>query len=460
MPRLWEKGYELDRLVEEFTVGSDFLLDRELLVADCAGSVAHLRMLGKIGILTPTECRDLESELRSIARLAADGEFEIRREDEDCHSAIENHLTARIGEAGKKIHTGRSRNDQVSTALRLLERSYLIEFSSSLLELLRSLTEFARRERLTPMPGRTHLQIAMPSSVGLWLMGFAEQLADQLVVADAVYSLIDRSPLGSSAGYGVPLPIDREYSAEAMGFSGVQNNVVAVAAGRGEIEAWLLSVIEHVCLVLSRFAQDLILFSLPEIGYFSMHDSMTTGSSLMPQKKNPDILELMRARSSTVSSCTSQVTSILRSLPSGYNRDLQETKEPTLKGMRIGLQTVRIARLALDNVVVHPDRLEAGFRPEIFATDAALELVANGVSFRDAYRTIADDLTMLEKRDPAESLHKRAHTGTPAHLGIEAFESRLDSEDHTLARRSERVRSALLDLLGSDIPIYSPLLRA
>ena len=454
MAKLWEKGYQLDELVEEFTTGSDNLLDLELVVADCVGSIAHARMLESIGILTSGERGDLERVLRDISVEANAGSFEIRREDEDCHTSIEQYLIRELGEVGKKVHTGRSRNDQILTALRLVERSFLLEYRFALVDLIRSFIRVAEREQFTPMPGRTHLQIAMPSSVGLWAGGYAEQLFDQLSMIPPIYALVDRSPLGSSAGYGVPLPIDRQLTANLMGFSRVQNNVVAVASGRGEVEGWILSVIEHTSLTLSRLAQDLILFSLPEIGYFSLPDELCTGSSIMPQKKNPDILELMRARSATVSSYTQAISSIIRSLPSGYNRDLQETKEPTLRGMRIGLQINRIASKTMESLKVNRERLEAGFSSEIYATDEVFDLVGSGVSFREAYRTVAADLSRLESRNPEETIRKRTHIGSTGNLGLDLIRSDLDSAEAETIDRTRGVDAAIFELLGSEISLY------
>ncbi len=454
MAKLWAKGYDLDKLIEEFTVGVDYRLDREIAVADCMGSVAHARMLETIGILTPGERGALEDELRRYAVEAVEGKFRISRDEEDCHSAIENRLTAALGETGKKIHTGRSRNDQVLTALRLVERSFLLHWVDAMVSLVRCLSDFAERERYSPMPGRTHLQPAMPSSVGLWAAAYSGRLVDQLVVADAVYALIDRSPLGSAAGYGVPLPIDRELTARLMGFSEVHTNVIAAANSRGELDAWLLSLLDHTGLILSRFAEDIILFSLPEFGFFSLPPELCSGSSIMPQKRNPDALELMRARSATLSGYASQVGSVVRSLPGGYNRDLQETKEPVLRGMRGGLLMVRVAERIVARLAVDRDRLAAAFTPEIFATDAAFELVAKGASFRDAYREVAQRLDELSDRDPVQMLKRRTHAGTATHHDFDAALGRAMSLSERFDERRERVRRAVVDLLGDELPVY------
>lgn len=457
MAKLWAKGYDLDELIEAFTVGIDYRLDRELVVADCMGSIAHARMLESIGILTPDELKNLETSLRAYAVEGASGAFPIARDEEDCHTAIENRLTSEHGDAGKKIHTCRSRNDQVLTALRLVERSFLLRYRAESCRLIRSLLALAREHRLTPMPGRTHLQVAMPSSVGLWASALAEQFLDQLVIADSVLTLVDRCPLGSAAGYGVPLPIDREMTARLLGFASVHHNVIAVAHSRGELEAWLLSLLDHTGLILSRFAQDLILGALPEFGYFGLPDELCTGSSIMPQKKNPDALELIRGKSSTLSGYAVQVASVIRSLPGGYNRDLQETKEPLLRGMRTGLGMLRIATRTAEKLEVRVDRLNAACTPELYATDAALEKVVGGMSFRDAYREVAMSIESLAVRDPEKALEARNHAGSAAHLGlaeIEAAVGRVEASNRSVA---ERVDASVVDLLGEAFPVYLDL---
>jgi len=245
LSKLWEKGYALDKLIEEFTVGEDPLLDQRLVAADCLASMAHAKMLSRIGILTTEEFQALRKELSAIIRLNRDGRFSISREDEDCHTAIENHLVQSVGEAGKKIHTGRSRNDQVIAALRLYTRSFLLEFQAAVLDLVQVLLAFAEQHRDLPMPGRTHLQAAMPSSVGLWSGAWLEELLDDLSLVDTAYALNNSCPLGSAASYGVPLPLDREMVAESLAFDRVQNNVLYVNNSRGKFESVVLDAVEQ-----------------------------------------------------------------------------------------------------------------------------------------------------------------------------------------------------------------------
>jgi argininosuccinate lyase len=454
LSKLWEKGYALDKLIEEFTVGDDPLLDRRLVVSDCLASMAHAKMLARIGILRTEEYEALQRELAGIIRKNRDGKFPISREDEDCHTAIENHLVRSVGEAGKKIHTGRSRNDQVIAALRLYTRSFLLTFQAAVLDLVQVLLAFAEKHKDLPMPGRTHLQVAMPSSVGLWAGAWLEELLDDLLLLDAAYALNNSSPLGSAASYGVPLPLDREMVAESLAFERVQNNVLYVNNSRGKFESVVLDGVEQVVLTLSKLAQDLILFSLPELGYFHLPDELLAGSSIMPQKKNPCMLELLRAKAATVSSCCAQVKSIIRALPSGYNRDFQETKAPFLRGLDLSLISVRVMQAVTEKLEPDGVRLRQGFTPDIFATDRALALVSRGVPFREAYRSVGSELQELEAGDPDEALRSRSYAGTSGNLGLELAAKQLESRRGELQSRKKGVEAKLQALAGFAVSVY------
>lgn len=419
MSKIWAKDYELDSLIEEFTVGNDYILDLDILEFDCIASKAHGKMLSTIGILTEEEYLKLEKELDNIIADVKKGDFVINRCDEDGHTAIEARLTEKLGEIGKKIHTGRSRNDQVITATRLYSKHQVKKSIESALNLISSLLDMAKENMDVPMVGRTHMQTAMPSSVGLWCGAFAEELIDSVKMLEAVLNIIDQNPLGSAASYGVPLPLNRELTAEILDFKKVQNNVLYVNNSRGKFESVILDALDQVTLTLSKMAQDLILFSLPEFDYFSLPRELCSGSSIMPQKKNPDGFELLRSKSAVVSSCAFQVKSIIRSLPSGYNRDFQDTKEPFLRGCKTALLSIQIMELSIKNLKVNKDKCIEGFTPEIFATDAALELVAKGVSFRDAYVDVGINVDKLNQRDPLESIKTRTHTGSTGNLGLD-----------------------------------------
>jgi argininosuccinate lyase len=453
MSKLWQKGVPMDSLVESFTVGEDPRLDLRLVNADCLASMAHAAMLEKIGILSAAERAGLCEGLAEIIRLNDSGRFRIEAAEEDCHTAIENFLSARLGEAGRKIHTGRSRNDQVAAALRLYSRAFLLEFQRAVQALVESLLEFARRHELQPMPGRTHMQPAMPSSVGLWAAAYAEELLDDLGLAGAAYELNDACPLGSAASYGVALPLDREMVAELLAFARVQNNVLAANNSRGKTESVILDAVEQVMLTLSRLAQDVILFSMPEFGWFTLPEELCAGSSIMPQKRNPDLLELVRAKAAAVSARSLQLKSILRALPSGYNRDLQETKGAFMEGCATGLASVRVVDLLVGRLGVNAERLEAGFSPEIFAADRVLELAAAGMPFRDAYREVASNLAALRNIDPREAVARKKHTGAPGNLRLDVPLARL-AELRDQAARRRQVEPKLRALAGFDVVLY------
>jgi len=454
MGKLWEKTYSLDALVEAFTVADDPLLDARLLSADCVASMAHATMLASINILSRADRDALLRELGTIISLGEEGRFVIQRSDEDVHTAIENHLVRALGDAGKRIHTGRSRNDQVLTALRLWTRGFLFSWQKACLHLVERLLDVAQENEKTPMPGRTHTQTAMPSSVGLWAAAYAEELLDDAAAAKFAFDLTDCCPLGAAASYGVPLPLDREQTANLLGFARVQNNVLYANNSRGKYESIVLSAVQQAALTLGRLAQDLILFSLPEFGYFTLPPELCSGSSIMPQKRNPDGLELVRARSATIAGDLLAVTGVLHALPSGYNRDFQETKGPFFRGCETGLAIVRIMDLTMEKLVVNGDRLKAAFTPEIFATDRALEMVAGGTPFREAYRDVGRSLSALEGQDPVEAIKRRTSLGAPGNLNLQAARSALAERAAELTRTESARRARIAKLAGREVELF------
>ncbi len=454
MAKIWQKDYELNSLIEAFTVGQDYLLDQNLVPSDCTATLAHGTMLNKIGILTDEELKAIRAELVCIIEDHAKGNFKIEVSDEDCHTAIENRLTERVGDAGKKIHTGRSRNDQVLTATRLYSKAFILKLIEQGGRVVDAFLKLAKREEFTPMPGRTHMQIAMPSSVGLWASSFAEEILDQLQLFRFLYTLVDQNPLGSAASYGVPLPLNREMTAELMGFGRVQNNVLYVNNSRGRLESMILDAADQLLITFSKVAQDLILFSLPEFGYFSLPRVLCSGSSIMPQKKNPDGLELMRAKSGTLSAYATALKNVVRSLPSGYNRDFQETKEPFIRGSRLILQAIQIMELTINELQVNQEALEAGFTSDIYATDLAIELVASGMSFRDAYRQVGLDLNRVELRDAKQTLKERTYTGTTGNLNLQGVEERLIELNAENTKRDLFFSKKIKQLVGVDVALF------
>ncbi|MDP3998309.1 MAG: argininosuccinate lyase [bacterium] len=389
--KLWEKGYKLNKLIEDFTVGEDNILDQRLVEFDCAASVAHAKMLGKIGVLKKEEVKRIVTELGDIIKLNKKDKFKISKEQEDCHTAIDNHLIKKLGDLGKKIHTGRSRNDQVLTALRLYYKKELADCRESVNELMKIIERFLKQYGNIKLPGYTHTRKAMPSSIRMWASSFIDSMKDNLKLIDLALQLIDQSPLGTGAGYGVPLKVDKEYTARVLKFGKVQNNPIYAQNSRGKFESTILHALSQIMLDLNKIATDLIIFSIPELGYFELPKEICTGSSIMPQKKNPDVLELLRAKYYIVLAYEFQVKSIVSNLLSGYNRDFQLTKEPTMKGLEIAKKSLSIANLVFRNLMVNKENCDKALTKDVYATEEVYKLVKKGVPFREAYRIISKE---------------------------------------------------------------------
>lgn len=425
MTKLWQKGYKLDHLTERFMTGADPIIDRSLIKYDCIGSIAHASMLHKIGILNDSELADLKKGLNRIISLAKDGKFEIAFEDEDVHTAVENYLIKHFGEVGKKLHTARSRNDQILLDLRLYMRDYLLNITEALLHLAESLLHFAEKYKVIPIPGRTHFQRAMPSSLGLWAGAFLESLLDDALLLQTAYQIINQSPLGSAASYGVSLPIDRQYVADLLGFTSVQNNVLYANNSRGKFESIVLSALVQIMTDLSKFATDVIVFSTPEFGYLTLPEKFCPGSSLMPQKRNPDPLELIRAKASIVAGSYNQVLDVIRSLPSGYNRDFQETKLPLMLGLEETYNSLHVFTRIMESVEVNEKKCYAAFSPELFATDDVLKLVSGGMPFRDAYHQVAQNPEKVSNLNPKDNILNKKHLGATGNLGLSLSQDKI-----------------------------------
>lgn len=389
MKKLWDKGYDLNKTIESYTVGNDPILDKQLVYYDCVASIAHAKMLGEINLLTKTEVQDLIRELNHIIDLDKKGEFPITQEQEDCHTAIEMFLIFALGDVGKKIHTARSRNDQVLTALRLYYKDEIENVVHNIKSLTNTISNFTSKYGKIHFPGYTHMQKAMPSSFGLWGSAFSDSMNDNLLLLDTIKIIINQSPLGTAAGYGVPLNIDREFTAKELEFSSVQSNPIYTQYSRGKFEITILHVLSQIMLDLNKIASDLILFSMSEFGYVELPDEFCTGSSIMPQKKNPDVLELLRAKYHVVSSYEFQVSRLTSDLISGYNRDIQLTKEPVMNGFSTTLDSLEITTLLFQNLVVNKVKCKSALDDEIFATEKVYKLVKKGMPFRDAYMQIA-----------------------------------------------------------------------
>ncbi len=430
MAKLWDKkddhrDPELAKKAEEFTVGNDYELDQYLIPHDVRASKVHARGLKRIGILSEDELGELVQALDQINELWEDDKFEIKREDEDGHTAIENYLIGEVGETGKKIHTGRSRNDQVLTALRLYERDQLELIWNRAMKVARGFLDFAETHEYSPMPGYTHTQRAMLSSVGLWASSFAERIAMSLEYLPGIYRNVNRCPLGTAAGYGVSFELPREFISDELGFDGPIISSMTAQHTRGRLEAELLSGLLPLSESLSQFAGDLVWYTSREFDFFEVAAELCTGSSIMPQKKNVDTAEILRARHAELEGALSQLKNVTRNLTSGYHRDLQLTKEPVIKGLNALKDMLEMGHLLIRNISPKEGNLRAACTPELFAADAVNEKVKQGKSFRDAYREVAGNLDELKAVDPVENLRSKTHLGAPGNPGCKQIRDRL-----------------------------------
>jgi argininosuccinate lyase len=389
MTRLWDKGLPLSERVLRYTAGEDHLLDARLVPYDVRGSIAHAEMLAATGLISDDDARAIRDGLQQLQASFEAGEWRITLQDEDVHTALETRLTKAIGDAGARLHLGRSRNDQVLTALRL----YLLDAAEDLVTrvgaLRESVAELTQREGDIPLPGYTHMQQAMPSSVALWCGGFDEAFADACDGLRAARRRMDKNPLGSAAGYGTPgLPLDRDMTTKSLGFAATQTPVTAAQLSRGKAESGLLFEITLLLQDVGRMAADLLMFYMQEFGYVALAADVTTGSSIMPQKRNPDVLELLRGASATAQACLDESLMITAKLPSGYHRDLQRLKGPLFRGIDLAADSVDILAHVLDGIAFVPNRvrLDQG----VYATEEAYRLVREkGIPFREAYREVA-----------------------------------------------------------------------
>ena len=421
---LWSKDQQtMPPEVMAFLAGEDVRLDRHLLIYDIRGTRAHLLGLAEIGIISDAELSQFKQSLDALEQAYQADDFVLDERFEDGHSAIEFFLTEQLGELGKKAHTGRSRNDQVLTCLRLFMQDQLAGLSDQVVGVIQKLFSMAKANQDTLMPGYTHLQRAMPNTVAVWLLGLAEGLLDDLEHLSNLRQLLNSSPLGTAAGFGVPLPLARETSARAMGFDRVQVNPVSTQNSRGKYELMVLHGLSYLLSDVRRFAWDLSLYMTSEFDFIGLKNSHTTGSSIMPNKNNPDVVELMRASLAVVDGAVSQVQSML-SLPGGYQRDLQLSKEPLIKGMQATREVIGLLPGLLGAMVFKKDHMRAAISAEMMATDQALHKVKQGHSFRDAYLDSKADQAL--KITPEESIQSRVSLGGAANLGLELMQSRLE----------------------------------
>ncbi len=386
--KLWSKGFEPDKLIEEFTVGQDRDLDLRLARYDAEGSMAHIRMLASIGLLDANELPVLIDELEKIRQMAIRGEFIIEDGVEDVHSQVELMLTRKLGDMGKKIHSGRSRNDQVLVDLKLLMRDELRSITEAVIRLFNRLQSLSEEYKSVLMPGYTHNQIAMPSSFGLWFGAYAEALIDDVEMLAAAYRIADQNPLGSAAGYGSSFPLNREMTTELLGFRTLHYNVVAAQMSRGKTEKAVASAIAAVASTLGRLAMDVCQFMCQNFGFVKFPDELTTGSSIMPHKKNPDVFEIMRGKCNRLQSVPNELALLTANLPLGYNRDLQLMKDILFPAMTEIVNCLNMADFMLSNIQINDHILDDPKYDYLFTVEDVNRLALSGVPFREAYKTI------------------------------------------------------------------------
>lgn len=422
--KLWDKGYDIDRFTEEFTVGKDKELDVMLVKADILGNMAHLKMLHKTGLMNGQDLQQLEKALKEIWTEAEKGNFRIEPGIEDIHSQIEYLLTRKCGEAGKRIHTGRSRNDQVLTDIKLFARTEIISLWKRTESLFSVLLKKAEENKEVLLPGYTHLQIAMPSSFGLWFGAYAEALADDLLFLKAAYEMVNTNPLGSGAGYGSSVPLDRKMTTELLGFADLAYNSVYAQMQRGKMEKNVLFALAGIATTLGRMAADICLFSCGNFGFLNLPDRYTTGSSIMPHKKNPDIFELVRAKCNRLQSLPGQMALICANLTSGYFRDMQLTKEiffPAFKELDDCLLITGevLGELELNRNILSDERYKY-----LFTVEDVNEQVAAGTPFREAYRAVGLKVQAGEYTVSPDRSLQHTHEGSIGNLCLDRIEAK------------------------------------
>ncbi|MBK7478193.1 MAG: argininosuccinate lyase [Haliscomenobacter sp.] len=412
--KLWQKDYQVLSSIETFTVGRDREMDLLLAPFDILGSLAHIRMLSEVGLLDAADFAQLEPALRTLYREAEQGKLLIEEGVEDIHSQVELLLTRQLGEAGKKIHSGRSRNDQVLVDLRLFFRAEIQEMVQLMETLFNRLQGLSEDHKDVLLPGYTHFQVAMPSSFGLWFGAYAESLADDLQLFHSAYQIINQNPLGSAAGYGSSFPLNRRRTTELLGFGDLNYNVVHAQMGRGKSELILAFGLSSLAHTLGKLAMDVVLFLNQNFGFISFPDELTTGSSIMPHKKNPDVFELIRARCNHLQTLPGQVSQLTGNLPSGYHRDFQLLKEVLFPALESAKACIRIAVLAFGEIQVKPGLLEDARYAYLFSVEEVNRLVLQGIPFRDAYRQVGEAIASGHFHPRKEVAH--THEGSIGNL--------------------------------------------
>jgi argininosuccinate lyase len=442
--KLWQKSKDSLEAVSQFTAGKDSEMDVFLIPYDIQGSLAHITMLREVGLLSDGDWKGLSLELKKLHSDAIQGKIKIEPGVEDIHSQIEIELTRRLGEAGKKIHSGRSRNDQVLVDLKLFLRDEIHQLTDKIRLLFDQLLLLSEQHREKLLPGYTHFQLAMPSSFGLWFGSYAEGLADDLLSLQAAYRLVNKNPLGSAAGYGSSFPIDRELTTRLLGFEDLHVNVVYAQMSRGKTERVVAQAIGNVAATLARFAMDACLYLNPNLGFISFPDELTTGSSIMPHKKNPDVFEIVRARCNQLISLAGEVNLVTANLPSGYHRDMQVLKELIFPAFKTLRDCIEMANLMLSGIQVKENILEDDRYKFLFSVEEVNKLVLAGVPFRDAYRTVGAAIEAGKFSTDKRLNHQ--HIGSIGNLSNERIRTAFESVYNDFA--FEKADRAIRELIG------------
>lgn len=429
MATLWDKGFRFEEKAERFTVGKDRELDLRLAKYDIIGSKAHLAMLEKIGLLPSDDYLKLSDALDAILSDVENGKFHLEEGVEDIHSQVELLLTEKLGDIGKKIHSGRSRNDQVAVDLKLFFKDECQKIRDEVMHLFKLLIRQSRKYKDVLMPGYTHFQCAMPSSFGLWLGAYAESLADDMIMLGAAYKIADQNPLGSAAGYGNSFPLDRDLTTKLLGFSTLSFNSIAAQMGRGKTERAIAAAIGQIAGTLNKLAQDCCLFSCPNFSFISFPDSLTTGSSIMPHKKNPDVWEMIRGNCNLISSCYGQTAILTTNLPHGYHRDFQLLKEVIMPALEKTHDCLQMAAIMVENIKVSKDIFTNPLYKPIFTVEEVNQRVLAGQPFRQAYREVAGEVAEKTFDYPEEKMNVGAlhhtHIGSIGSLALKDIEKKM-----------------------------------
>jgi argininosuccinate lyase len=423
--KIWEKGIPVDRLIEQFTIGNDTEMDMFLAPYDVLGSMAHCIMLNKIGLINNGELPLILDELKAIHRQIGDGSFEIEEGIEDIHSQVELQLTRKLGDTGKKIHSGRSRNDQVLLDIKLFIRNEIKEVVDLTNNLFNILIAKSEDNKNVLMPGYTHLQVAMPSSFGLWFGAYSESLADDLLVLNAAWKVANQNPLGSAAGYGSSFPLDRQLTTELLGFDTLNYNVVYAQMGRGKVERTVAFGLSSIAATLSKLAFDVCLFMSQNFGFVSLPDNLTTGSSIMPHKKNPDVFELLRSHCNKIQALPNEITLMTNNLTSGYFRDYQLVKEVLFPAFNELKKCIEVAAYAIDSIRLNKNILDDKRYDYLFSVEEVNKLVNEGMPFRDAYVNVAKKI-MEGDFVPNKNI-KHTHLGSIGNLGNRSIREKMEN---------------------------------